>query len=268
MPMRSARDPLLLQLASARDLASLLGRAVGGLAAEPGTALARIWLLDARPGARSLSLAASAGRPRSERGDWSRLDGAFRRFRVGSGKIGRAAASAAAVAVRDVQRSQRQLSRPDWARREGIHGFAALPLLDGARTLGVLGVFRREPLDDAGLAWLSDVAAHATAGLVRARAFGALALRAEALERESVWLREALSTERSLASVPKAEAPLQEDQMRSLVRENVRQALARAGGRIYGAGGAAELLGVPPTTLAYRIRKLGLAPPQSGRGTR
>jgi transcriptional regulator with GAF, ATPase, and Fis domain len=42
-------------------------------------------------------------------------------------------------------------------------------------------------------------------------------------------------------------------------RANVEAALARAGGRIYGAGGAAEILGVPPTTLASRVKALGIA---------
>jgi transcriptional regulator with GAF, ATPase, and Fis domain len=42
-------------------------------------------------------------------------------------------------------------------------------------------------------------------------------------------------------------------------RANVEAALARAGGRIYGAGGAAEILGLPPTTLASRVKALGIA---------
>ena len=41
-------------------------------------------------------------------------------------------------------------------------------------------------------------------------------------------------------------------------RANVEAALARAGGRIYGAGGAAEILGMPPTTLASRVKALGI----------
>jgi transcriptional regulator with GAF, ATPase, and Fis domain len=41
-------------------------------------------------------------------------------------------------------------------------------------------------------------------------------------------------------------------------RANLVTALARAGGRIYGRGGAAELLGMPPTTLASRVKALGI----------
>ena len=44
-------------------------------------------------------------------------------------------------------------------------------------------------------------------------------------------------------------------------RGNLEAALARSGGRIYGRGGAAELLGVPPTTLASRAKVLGVTRP-------
>jgi DNA-binding NtrC family response regulator len=49
-----------------------------------------------------------------------------------------------------------------------------------------------------------------------------------------------------------------EADMRRLERENVVVALKLSHGRIYGAGGAAELLGVKPSTLSTRIRKLGI----------
>jgi transcriptional regulator with GAF, ATPase, and Fis domain len=37
------------------------------------------------------------------------------------------------------------------------------------------------------------------------------------------------------------------------------RALERSAGRIYGRGGAAELLGINPTTLASRVRALKIA---------
>lgn len=39
---------------------------------------------------------------------------------------------------------------------------------------------------------------------------------------------------------------------------NYRAALERAGGKVYGANGAAALLGIPPTTLASRLKSLGI----------
>ncbi|HYU16127.1 MAG TPA: sigma 54-interacting transcriptional regulator [Candidatus Acidoferrum sp.] len=41
-------------------------------------------------------------------------------------------------------------------------------------------------------------------------------------------------------------------------RHHLSEALARCGGKIYGAGGAAALLGLRPTTLQSKLRKLGL----------
>ena len=49
-----------------------------------------------------------------------------------------------------------------------------------------------------------------------------------------------------------------EAEMRRLERDNLATALRLSEGRIYGEGGAAELLGVKPTTLTSRIKKLGL----------
>ena len=48
-------------------------------------------------------------------------------------------------------------------------------------------------------------------------------------------------------------------EMRELEAENIRAALEVAKGKVYGSGGAAELLGLKPTTLASRMKALGLA---------
>ena len=53
---------------------------------------------------------------------------------------------------------------------------------------------------------------------------------------------------------------LTDRQCRDRYRANVIRALQRAGGRIYGRGGAAELLAINPTTLASRLRALKIAP--------
>jgi transcriptional regulator with GAF, ATPase, and Fis domain len=51
---------------------------------------------------------------------------------------------------------------------------------------------------------------------------------------------------------------LTEQAIRRLELDNLRAALDLAHGKIYGAGGAAELLGMKPTTLASRLQRLGL----------
>jgi transcriptional regulator with GAF, ATPase, and Fis domain len=62
--------------------------------------------------------------------------------------------------------------------------------------------------------------------------------------------------------------------MNEMQREHVRRALAASGGRLYGKGGAAELLGMKPSTLQSRMKRLGLragdaageaAPPRGAR---
>ena len=47
-------------------------------------------------------------------------------------------------------------------------------------------------------------------------------------------------------------------EMSRRMRDNMVTALKRSGGRIYGPGGAAQLLGIRPSTLSTRIKKLGL----------
>jgi transcriptional regulator with GAF, ATPase, and Fis domain len=59
---------------------------------------------------------------------------------------------------------------------------------------------------------------------------------------------------------------LTEAEMRRFERENLCVALRTCDGKIYGTGGAAELLEMPPTTLVYRLRKLGLKPAKGRRG--
>jgi transcriptional regulator with GAF, ATPase, and Fis domain len=51
---------------------------------------------------------------------------------------------------------------------------------------------------------------------------------------------------------------LTENQMRDLERNNMHAALKAANGKLFGKGGAAELLGVKPTTLASRLKRLDI----------
>jgi transcriptional regulator with GAF, ATPase, and Fis domain len=54
------------------------------------------------------------------------------------------------------------------------------------------------------------------------------------------------------------DAIITEAEWRRRERSNLVAALRRAGGRIYGAGGAASLLGVKPSTLSSRLKSLGI----------
>jgi transcriptional regulator with GAF, ATPase, and Fis domain len=57
---------------------------------------------------------------------------------------------------------------------------------------------------------------------------------------------------------------LTDTEVRRLEADNIRAALQRAGGKVSGPGGAAELLGIKPTTLASRIKAFGLGDDSGG----
>jgi DNA-binding NtrC family response regulator len=66
-------------------------------------------------------------------------------------------------------------------------------------------------------------------------------------------------------AAPEAEAAdsaiLTEAELQRRARQNLHAALRQSRGRIRGPGGAAELLGMKPTTLAARLRALGIKGP-------
>lgn len=64
--------------------------------------------------------------------------------------------------------------------------------------------------------------------------------------------------ERTAPAAPTAGCVLPDAEIRRLETQNIRTALAQAGGKVYGPGGAAQLIGVKGTTLASRMKKLGL----------
>jgi PAS domain S-box-containing protein len=60
------------------------------------------------------------------------------------------------------------------------------------------------------------------------------------------------------AAAPQANGLLTEQDRRQRDRQMILQALEASGGKVFGPGGAAELLGVKPTTLASRIKRWGI----------
>jgi PAS domain S-box-containing protein len=183
-----AAEPLLalaVTVTSEQRVESVLQSIVGGLASQPGVALARIWLLPSADFPRlcyqasdppdSLCLVASAGAPINSPGeDWCFLQGRFARIPFNVGKIGQVAASRHAILVEDVAAQNDWVVRPEWARREEIRSFLGHPLIFRDKLLGVIGVFSRQALGQQEFTWLGLFANQAALAIANACAEQAL----------------------------------------------------------------------------------------------
>jgi transcriptional regulator with GAF, ATPase, and Fis domain len=198
-----ALQAVALAVAAERSVDRVLTQIVEGLVARSSVALARVWLV--APGdicpvcplrgecpdqTRCLHLAASAGAPLDRRADWSRLDGAFRRFPLSRRKIGRIGATGEGFLVEDVTRDNDWIVHPDWARKERIRSFGGQPLIFRDEVLGVLGLFSREPCDGRTFAWLRAFADHAAIAIAHGRALTQIEQLKEQLELENTYLRD------------------------------------------------------------------------------
>jgi GAF domain-containing protein len=158
-------EPLLflaVTVAGEHSVQGVLHNIVKGLASQPGIALARIWLLmpgdlcdscftrtECRDQTQCLHLVASAGTPnKSPNEDWSFLQGHFRRMPLNARKTGVIGVTGTPILAKDFAPKNEWIARPGWAEREGIRAFAGYPLVFRRKTLGVLAVFSRLPLDE------------------------------------------------------------------------------------------------------------------------
>jgi PAS domain S-box-containing protein len=202
---------IALTVTSEQRVESVLQKTVQGLAAQPGVALARIWLLpsihlpsswrqlpDAPEGVEHLHLVASAGTPLNSPGeDWSSLQGHFARFPMHVGKVGQVAAERHPILIKDIARDHGWIVRPEWAQREGIRTFAGYPLVFRDNLLGVIAIFSRIPLEDQEFAWLGLFANHAAVAITNTRAFEDLKSAEETLrsnERNLILLSNVIPT--------------------------------------------------------------------------
>ena len=209
---------------------------LGDIVAPLDPVLARVWLLG--PGDQCSSCPMSSECPDHSAclhlvasfGTSSRLDGPFRRYPVGHGDVGRVFLERRAlVAHRDLDRLG--LASPLWLGLHQVRGFAAVPLARAAACVGVLALFsRRELLEP-------DVRGLAAAAELLAR---------ELPPPPSADSHAALVPLRSLAAID---------------REAIERTLAATRGRVSGPRGAAGILGLKPTTLHSRMRKLGIRRP-------
>ena len=204
-----------LALAQERSVETVLQQIVEGLVAQPGVALARLWLkapgdvcgkcpmrLECPDRTECLHLMASAGKPtKAGIEDWSRLDGDFRRFPLGIRKIGKIGATGEPLLLAKLQQESTWIARPKWAESEGLQSFAGQPLIFRGETLGVLAVFSRQALQPQEFTWLRMFADHAAVALANSRAFAEIERLREQLKLENDYLREEARQERLFGDI-------------------------------------------------------------------
>ncbi len=197
---------LLLEMGLQRSTDSLFTLIVNRLSQFPNISLARIWLVkngdicsscslrsECSNQEKCLHLVASAGQSVSDSTvDWSRLDGDHRRFPIGARKVGHIAATGSPVIVKSISEDSKWILHPDWAKKEGINGFAGQPMAFHGETMGVLAVFTKSEIAQPALDILNIISNHAAAALVNARAFEKIEELTRRLEAENNYLREEL----------------------------------------------------------------------------
>ena len=205
---------LAVTVAGEHSVKGVLDNITNGLASQPGIALARVWLLmpgdlcascfmrsECRDQTQCLHLVASAGTPnKSLNEDWSFLQGQFRRMPLNARKTGVIGATGTAILIKDFAPNNEWIARPDWASRESIRAFAGHPLVFRGKTLGVLALFSRLPLDEQSFVWLRMFADQAAVAIANARAFEDQKHAEVVAQRSQVRLRTLLSANNAIIS--------------------------------------------------------------------
>jgi transcriptional regulator with GAF, ATPase, and Fis domain len=195
-----ALQDLALRISGERDVETVLRQIVAGLVQQPGIALARVWIVKPGDICRScrmrstcpdqtscLHLTASAGSSLTGE-SWSRTDGDFRRMPLGHLKVGSIASDRIGLIIADPD--SEEWARPRWVRSEAIASFVGQPLVFRDETLGVLAVFRRQPIDEQEFRWLRMFADQAASSIANAHAFAELERLQQQLESHNAYLKE------------------------------------------------------------------------------
>ncbi len=171
----------------------------------------------------------------------TRLDGPFRRFPIGARRVGRVVADGRPYLERG-DLAAHGLAEPAWLALHGVRSFAAVPLGGGRR--GVLAVFSRRFLTEQELTLL---------------AFAARTLPPPPPSPPAA----APVPDAASAGVAAAAPPTAPDRrtLAEIERDAIERALLHTGGRVSGPRGAATLLGLKPSTLASRMKKLRVRRP-------
>jgi transcriptional regulator with GAF, ATPase, and Fis domain len=205
---------IILAMAEQRSLEPVLRTIIESVARQPGVALARLWLRESHEscpvcegepaGAEpSLHLRASAGTPRAEGADWSRINGTFHRIDLGSSKlkIAHIATTGESIRINRLSEDHQWLRFPGWAQDEDLVSFAGHALVFRGESVGVLAVFRRTEIEEDCFAWLRTMAGAAAVAIANARSFEENESLRRQLEEERDYLREEVVTAGSFGEI-------------------------------------------------------------------
>lgn len=215
IPLIADPRSLLLKMAECRQLSEVLSLIVNTMADSPAVALSRIWLVRPGQGCKTcprqsecpdrtncLHLVASAGTSLVDANkDLSRLDGEFRRFPIGVRKVGLIAATGKAMEVPIIEGEPDWLVQPDWAKAEGIRGFAGQPLVHQGQVLGVLSVFARTTMGEDCTQWLRMIADHAAGAVANTTAWEQIETLKRRLELENEYLQDEVRQQESFGDI-------------------------------------------------------------------
>ncbi len=205
---------VMVTMAQNRSLPEVLRSVVGGIAQCRNVVLARIWLIE--PGdicatcrfrpecpdqTRCLHLVASVGNPDDPEHDYTRLDGAFRRFPLGVRKIGHVGKTGEPLLLPGLRGDENWIAEPKWIKRSGIHTVAAQPLTFHGEVLGVLAIFDKGVLGDEDFRWLRVFADHAAVSIANARAFAEIESLRARLEEENKYLCEEIRSAHNFGDI-------------------------------------------------------------------
>jgi formate hydrogenlyase transcriptional activator len=202
-------EPLLTLAATAageHNLRDVLETVVKGLAEQAGIAQARIWLL--RPGdicehcimradcldqTQCLHLVAGAGQLLNSPGqNFSTIQDQFRRIPLANKMEGRIATEGISILDKNLVPESEGIVQSEWVRQEGMRAFAGHPLVFRGKTLGVLSVFSREPINEQEFGWLKMFADQAAVALTNAQVFEELKEAEAAQEQHARELRQVI----------------------------------------------------------------------------
>ena len=236
-----------------------------------------------------LHLVASAGDELEERGSFSRVP-------IGAGTLGRIPVSHEPLIARSGLPAL-GVAEPAWLSRHPVRALAAIPLEHGERCIGVLAVYSTGDLPEGQLRLLTATARLGAEAVGNVSAYRVLAADRNRLAARNARLRSGLGLPPEPAPVPPRPAPDPATaprptpatvpppatpapfaasgamlHMESAVpvpvrsfaevqREGILRALERTGWRVSGPKGVAVILGLRPTTLESKMKKLGLHRP-------